>query len=76
MKPLKGWSARAEVSRARNTGKLPNTWQRFDWLNAAAHEVRRALWGIDGPNAWCGDRNARLRRFILAGREFDLPRLP
>lgn len=73
---LKGWYARSAINFARNTGKLPNTHLRFEYLNTAAHEVRRALWGIDGPNAYCGDRNGRLRRYILAGRQFEAPRLP
>lgn len=70
------WDARFALHGARNRGELPNTWARFEYLNAAANDVRRALWGIDGPNAYCGDRNNRLRRYILAAQRFDVPRLP
>lgn len=68
--------ARMAVNYAINTGKLPNTWRRFQALHQAGHELRRALWGIDKKTAYCGDRNARIARYILACREFELPRLP
>lgn len=69
-------TARMAVNRAINTRMVPNTWQRFEALNQAAHELRRALWGIDGKNAWCGERNVRISRYILACRAYDAPRLP
>jgi len=72
---LHGIAARMAVNHARNTGRTSNSWQIFQALNTAAYEVRRALWGIDGPNAWCG-RNARLRRYIAAIKQYDPPRLP
>lgn len=71
----RGIQARMAVSHARNTGQTSNSWQIFEALNTAAYEVRRALWGIDGPNAWCG-RNARLRRYIAAIKQYEAPRLP
>jgi hypothetical protein len=74
------WDARFAIHGARNRGELPDTWQRFDWLNAAAHEVRRALLGIDkrpiGDDFCARDFYPRLRRYILACRRYSLPRLP
>ena len=72
---LHGYAARSAVNGARISGATSNSWQRFEALNTAAYEVRRALWGIDGPNAWCG-RNARLRRYIAAIKQYEPPRLP
>ena len=71
---LHGYAARVAVQGAKNAGRVYDG-RRFDALNTAAYEVRRALWGIDGPNAWCG-RNARLRRYIAAIRQYEPPRLP
>jgi hypothetical protein len=68
--------AEAAVNYARNTGKLPRSWEWFWWWNVSRHEMRRALLGIDGPEAWCGDRNARLRRFIERLRTYPPLRLP
>jgi hypothetical protein len=73
---LRGWSARAAVSLWRNTaGEAAQSWQRFQMMNEATHELRRALLGIDPPTAW-GGRNARIRRFIAAVRALPKPRLP
>jgi len=72
----RGWLLRSEVNFARNTGKLSDAWQGWQALNDAAHELRRALLGIDKPTAWCGDRNNRIRRYIMAHRRFSNPRLP
>ena len=69
-------TARMAVNRAINTGLIPNTWRRFEALNQAGHELRRALLGVDKKTAWCGERDARIGRYILACREFELPRLP
>ena len=74
-KPNTG-GARAAVNYARNTGKLPRAWERFEWMNATRHEMRRALLGVDDKNAWCGDRNERLRRFIERTRSMPKPVLP
>lgn len=68
--------ARMAVNRAINTGKLSTAWRRFEALNQAGHELRRALWGVDKKTAWGGDRDARIGRYVAACREFDLPRLP
>jgi len=70
------WAARFALADARRSGRLPNVWARFEAMNTAAHEVRRALWGIDKATAYCGDRNARLRRYIVFCRQFDCPKLP
>lgn len=74
------WSARFALHGARNRGELPDTWARFDSLNAAAHEVRRALFGIDkkpvGDDFVAQDFYPRFRRYILAGRRYSLPNLP
>lgn len=70
-------NARAAVHYWRNTaGYVAQSWQRFSWLAQAHHELRRALLGIDGPNAYAGDRNARIRRYLLAIRDLPKPRLP
>ena len=70
-------NARVAVYYWRNTaGERAQSWKRFAWLSAAHHELRRALLGIDGPNAYCGDRNARIRRYIVAVRNLPKPRLP
>lgn len=74
-KPNTG-GARAAVNRARNTGKLSEVWMGFQWMNWARHEMQRALLGIDRKNAWCGDRDARLRRYILAAQRYPKPNLP
>jgi len=68
--------ARAAVNYAINTGKLSNVWNTFDHMNMVRREMRRALLGIDAPTAWCGDRNARLRRMVEALRGMPAPRLP
>lgn len=71
------WNARSSVHYWRNTaGAVAQSWRRFDAINAASHELRRALLGIDPPTAWCGDRNARIRRYIEAIRLQPAPRLP
>lgn len=67
--------ARAALNYARNIGKLPRSWERFDFMNTVRYEMRRALLGIDGPNAWCG-RNARLRRYVEGIRAYPAPKLP
>jgi hypothetical protein len=70
-------NARSAVYYWRNTaGALAQSWQRFDLLSAGHHELRRALLGIDLPSAWCGDRNARIRRFFEHVRTLPKPRLP
>lgn len=70
-------NARAAVHYWRNTaGERAQSWRRFSWLAGAHHELRRALLKIDGPEAYCGDRNARIRRYILAVRDLPKPRLP
>jgi len=68
--------AMTAVNYARNTGQVSGAWQSFFWLNLARHEMRRALLGIDPKTAWCGDRDARLRRYILAARKYPKPNLP
>ncbi len=45
-KPNTG-GAIAAVNRHCNTGKMSPAWERFYWLNATRHEIRRALLGID-----------------------------
>lgn len=65
----------AAVNRHINAGRTP-TEETFRWMNWTRHEMRRALLGIDGPEAWSGDRNNRLRRFILRVRSLPAPRLP
>ena len=68
--------ASAAVNYAINTGAVKScreTWQLF---NEMVHETRRALLGIDKPSAWCGERNARLRRFVSHFQEMPGPRLP
>lgn len=67
--------ARAAINYARNTGQLPATWEAWDYWHYLRHEMRRALWGIDGPNAYCG-RNERLRRIIDHWRTMPGPKLP
>lgn len=68
--------AHAAVNYAINTGVLKSCWETFAVYNDMVHETRRALLGIDKPTAWCGDRNARLRRFVAHFRELPAPRLP
>lgn len=71
------WNARSSVYYWRNTaGDVAQSWRRFDAIDSATHELRRALLGIDPPSAWCGERNARIRRFIAAIRSQPKPRLP
>jgi hypothetical protein len=61
----------------RNTaGERAQSFQRFMWLSMAHHELRRAMLGIDPPTAWCGDRDARIRRFFDRVRNLPKPRLP
>lgn len=68
--------ASAAVNHAINTGQLPRSpWLTFSHMSIVRHEMRRALLGIDGPNAWCG-RNARLRRMIEGLRGMPGPQLP
>ena len=74
-KPNTG-GARAALNYARNTGQLPRVWETFEWMHLTHHEMRRALLGIDGPNAWCGDRNNRLRRMLAHVRSLPAPKLP
>lgn len=70
-------NARAAVHYWRNTaGERAQSWRRFWYLAGAHHELRRALLKIDGPEAYCGDRNARIRRYILSVRDLPKPRLP
>jgi hypothetical protein len=72
-----GWALRSAVSLWRNTTIAGCTsFQRAEMANTLRHEMWRALRGIDGPNAWSGDRNARLRRFVAAVRALPAPRLP
>lgn len=69
-------NAESSVYYWRNTaGERAQSWQRFDLLITAHHELSRALLGIDPPEAW-GGRNARIRRFFEAVRELPKPRLP
>lgn len=68
--------ARAAVNYAVNTGVVKSCWATWSLFNDMMHETRRALYGIDKPTAWCGDRNARLRRFVMHFRELPGPRLP
>lgn len=72
----RGWTLRSLVNVARNSGKLSDAWRGWQTINNATHELRRALLGIDPQTAWCGDRNNRVRRYILAHRQFSNPRLP
>jgi len=74
-KPNTG-GARAALNFARNTNVLPRSWEWFWWWNISRHEMRRALLGIDSKNAWCGDRDARLRRYIEALRRYQIPHIP
>jgi hypothetical protein len=74
-KPNTG-GAQAAVNYARNTGQLSTAWMAVWWTNLARGEMRRALLGIDKKTAWCGDRDARLRRYILAARRYPTPNLP
>lgn len=67
--------ARAAVNYAINTGKIGAHWQTFEYWQYMRHEMRRALLGIDGPNAWCG-RNARLRRIVEHFRTLPVIPLP
>lgn len=66
--------ASAAINRAINTGKIGPHWQTFDYWHYMRHEMRRALLGVDPPTAWCGERNARLRRIIEKFR--SLPAIP
>jgi hypothetical protein len=68
--------ARSAVNYAINMGHVSNVWYTFDYMNMVRHEMRRALFGIDEPTAWCGERNARLRRMIEILRHLPAPRLP
>lgn len=61
----------------RNTaGERAQSFQRFLILALGHHELRRAMLGIDLPTAWCGDRNARIRRLFEHARSLPVPRLP
>ena len=74
-----GWAKRSAVQAWQNSRSVPpasGPWSRFRWFALAHHELRRALLGIDQPTAWCGDRNARIRRMILHAATFSAPRLP
>jgi len=68
--------ASAAVNYACNTGKLPPSWESWWYFPIMHHEMRRALLGIDPPTAWCGDRNARLRRMIMRWRDMPAVSLP
>lgn len=68
--------AHAAVNYHRNTGRMSPAWERFWWMGMLRAEMFRAQIGIDKPNAWCGGRNARLRRFIDRIRQLPCPKLP
>jgi hypothetical protein len=70
----RGYDLRSVVNYARNTGKLPDTYMGWETYNRGLHEVRRALLKIDKP--WGDDFYPRLRRYVLAHREYSNPRLP
>lgn len=68
--------ASAAVNYAINTGVVKSCRETWSLFNDMMHETRLALYGIDKPTAWCGDRNARLRRFVAHFREMPKPNLP